>query len=368
MLDKLVIHTHDRITFKRCRRKWQFSSPWCENLSPVEKNANIHLWFGSGIHFALEDYHGYNKFGHPGAAFEAYFNAFPEEEKPLMANDMFELGLGMLDYYLKWLQPRDIYKTLWLDGKPMVECSFELQIPELTEYAQQKGIAEMVTYHGTIDKIVTDPEGRWWLVDYKTASSIDTKKLSTDSQISAYLWAAEQYLDHDIEGMIFLQMAKDVPSFPKQLKNGSFSKDKRQKTLHAYYREALMQEFGEIPKDYVEFLNELAANETEEGNCYIRWDKVERNANCKEATYEHILSEGFDMIDLVAQVGQPVYQRFYPNFTRDCAWDCPFRIICIAKDEGHDYRELLTDNFELRVETAKGERDKWRTRLQYPQV
>lgn len=360
MRDKLVIHTHDRLTFKRCRRKWQLSSPWCNNLAPIEKNANIHLWFGSGFHYALEDYHGYNKFGHPCAALEAYFNAFSDEERPLMAQETFELGIGMLEYYLKWLQNKEVFETLWLNDKPMVECSFELQIPELTEYAKSKGVAEMITYHGTIDKIVTDTEGRWWLVDYKTASTIDTKKLATDPQISAYLWATEQYLDHDIEGMIFMQFAKDVPHPPKRLAKGGFSKDKRQTTLHGDYCQALLEEFGEVPQEYVEILNELAMNETLEGNRYIRWDKVERNNDSKESTYQNILEEGYDMIDQLVQA------RCYPNQTRDCAWDCPFRMVCIAQEEGHDYKELLVDNFEVRVETAKGERDKWRTRIKYP--
>lgn len=363
----LTLHTSDRSSFKRCKRRWGLSSPWQRNLTPVEKDKSINLWFGSGFHFALEDYHGYNKFGSPVIALEAYYNAFRSEDLPERAEEMMALGMGMFDYYLKWGQNREKFETLWHNGQPMVECSFELEIKELTEYAKKHNVTvngelvDKVTYHGTIDKIVTDSEGRWWLVDYKTAASIDTKKLSTDPQISAYLWAAEQYYDHEIAGMIFLQFLKDVPEYPKRLAKGGFSTDKRQKTPHSYYREALIQEFGKVPPEYIEILNELASRESIEGNKFIRSDKVERNGYSKESTYYNIIEEGMDMLD------QIVNPRLYPNFTRDCAWDCSFRFCCIAMEEGHDADELLSDGFEIRNKTEEGETEEWRKRIKWPQ-
>jgi hypothetical protein len=58
--DIIPLHTSDRGTFKQCRRKWNWSSPARNNLVP---RASIHgivepLWFGTGIHYALE--RGYN--------------------------------------------------------------------------------------------------------------------------------------------------------------------------------------------------------------------------------------------------------------------------------------------------------------------
>lgn len=365
-MEKIVIHTSDRSTFKRCRRKWYFSSPLQRNLTPVDADKSIHLWFGSGFHFALEDYHGHNKFGNPAKALEAYYNAFPEASLPIGADEMVAMGMGMLDYYLDWMKApgRLQTKTLWLDGEPMVEKSFELEIADLSDYARKNMIAQQITYHGTIDRIVVDQEGRWWLEDYKTAAAIDTKKLLTDSQISTYLWAAEQYLDHEIAGMIFTQFLKDVPKGPRAIAAG-FSKDKRQKTPHAYYRQALIQEYGAVPAEYLDILDELASRETAEGNKFIRMDRVERNDTAKESTYEHIINEGLDMLDQLDQTRNP---RVYPNFTRDCAWDCSFRQYCLAMDEGHDFEDMLEDNFELRNESAKGEKEPWREKIVWPKV
>lgn len=57
--DIIPIHSSDRASFKFCRRQWLWSSPAKFNLIPraeiygVDKN----LWFGTGIHQALEAYY-----------------------------------------------------------------------------------------------------------------------------------------------------------------------------------------------------------------------------------------------------------------------------------------------------------------------
>ena len=45
----LGIHTSDRALFKRCRRKWAWSSPVRRGLVPVGESPTP-LWFGSGFH------------------------------------------------------------------------------------------------------------------------------------------------------------------------------------------------------------------------------------------------------------------------------------------------------------------------------
>src|SRR5688572_12675352 len=68
-----IIRTSDRGTFKRCRRKWGLSSHLQHNR--VFNNQIQYFWFGSGGHYALEDYHGYNYYKHPAEAFRAYILA-----------------------------------------------------------------------------------------------------------------------------------------------------------------------------------------------------------------------------------------------------------------------------------------------------
>lgn len=55
----IPIHNSDRGSFKRCRRNFDWSSPARQNLSPRVDIAgiNTNLWFGTGIHWALENYY-----------------------------------------------------------------------------------------------------------------------------------------------------------------------------------------------------------------------------------------------------------------------------------------------------------------------
>lgn len=383
---EIAAHTHDSISFKRCRRKWQFSSPFQMHLQPKMSvyGANKNLWFGSGFHWAMEDYHGYNKFGDPVKAFEAYVAAFRPEELPAEIDELVPLGVDMISFYQQWEKSHAKWKTVWLDGKPLVEVKFSLVLEELCYYIakvnQQKVVSvnsantalfkdaegnmyleEDVTYvqvvfHGMIDRIVEDEHGAWWLLDYKTAAAFDTKKLALDPQVSKYCWAAEQWFQRDIEGMVYLQISKSPPQPPKTTTKG-ISSDKRQRTTHTQYREALIEYYGSVaaaPAANLEMLNDLAFTETENGNKYIRYDFVPRGQAIKESTYRHIIEEGKDMLAPGVAL--------YPNPTKDCSWDCPFKDMCLSMEEGGTWQEYLED-FEVRNETLTDEPSKWQKRL-----
>lgn len=361
---EVTIHTHDRITFKRCKRYWYLASPLGLNLEPTSAEKKLNLWFGSGFHFAMEDYHGYRRFGYPEEAFEAYAAAFEPHELPYKAEESIELGMGMLAYYVKWLKRREEHKTVWLEGKPQVEVGFDLA---LSKVAEQFGMP--VYYHGTFDRIVEDPYSRWLVEDFKTAASIDTVKLSTDPQISAYLWAAPYYFQRPIVGMLYSQYAKSIPREPKVLVKGGFSKDKSQKTSHLIYREALIRQFGQVPKEYIDILNEFASQESVEGDAFIRKDTVLRTDYERAMTERHIEAEACDMIALALEVGDDLTSpRLYPTPNRDCSWECPFRAVCIAMNEGADYEFLLEDSFRQRNRSAEGEEAPWRKRIRWPTV
>lgn len=381
---ELALHTHDSLTWKRCRRKWSFSSPFARHLQPKSSlGVNQYLWFGSGFHYALEDYHGYNRYKDPVVAFLEYIKAHQPEEVPENIEELEQLGIQMLSYYKDWEKKYAKWQTVWLDDKPLVEVQFSLVLDELCHYVyggekyyydknndiwksevhlqtedilQKYGEYKEIVFHGTFDRIVSDEQGNWWVLDYKTAKAFDTGKLSLDQQISNYCWAAEQWFDRPIEGMVYLQCSKTPPKAPKITKTG-VSADKRQVTTHALYREALINYYGEVqaaPAKNVQLLNDLADAETENGDRFIRYDFVHRNEYMKIETYRRILAEGREFLDEKTVL--------YPNPTRDCAWDCPFRSVCLAMEEGADW-EFLLDDFEVRNETMKQEIPRWQIRM-----
>lgn len=348
----IALHTHDRITFKRCRLLWHFVSPLRLHLAPKEVRGAF--WFGTGIHFALEDYHSYKRFSSLNHAFQAYYNCFKRyypEQLPIDHEDLLELGHGMLAYYPVWLEQRDEYQTLWVDGVPQVEVDFSIPLPELTEY-----VGKEVRYEGTFDKVVVDSYGRLWIVDYKTTKQFDTMKLPLDAQVSAYAWAAEQYYKRPVEGIIYLQLKKMYPVFPKVTRQG-LSVDKRQHTTLKLFRYALIRDGyppgTPLPEKYLDYLNELAEQETLEGDRFIRWDMIRRSDASKQFEYDTILAEGRDMLNPDVLI--------YPNPTRDCSYDCSFRSVHLAMVDQLDWEWLLETEFQRKED----DRREWMNKLKW---
>jgi hypothetical protein len=409
-----TIRTSGRRVFRRCLRKWGFQSSMRQNLQRKGTETNIHFWFGSAIHFAMEDYFGENLFGDLTKAFQAYYAAFPAYERPEGADEHYYLGLGMLEYFKEWYPKHNEdmqFQTVWLDenkqpvepgtggARPLVEESFMLDLgltswvdveteeivkirdedvlldskgqyvvvyddSNIFDEPRRRYITKVpIYYHGTMDRIVQDKYGRWWIMDWKTAKGADTNKLDTDDQISAYMWAAEQWLGRPIHGFVYVQLTKDLAKVPKRLATGKLSVDKKQKTTYNLFRKALLDDYGEVrkaPAPMITFLNHLAAQETPEGDRFIRWDLVTRNKGQKESTYRHILAEASMMID------PDLY--LFPNPTRDCIWDCPFRDACLMMEKGEEEQaqQWLNEGFEPRPREEDGNIDSWRVNIPWP--
>jgi hypothetical protein len=305
------------------------------------------LWFGTGFHYAMEDLHGLAQHGSASDAFRYYASLFRGDDLPRESEALIEMGVSMLDYYQNmWLPRRNEFKTVYIGDKPQVEVTFSIPIPEAPGN---------VFYTGTFDRVVTDPYGRYWVVDYKTAQRFDTNKLDTDPQITAYTWAASKMYGVQFEGVLYMQFLKTMADGPKVLKNGELSQAKNQGTSYALYVAALKEMFGAIPPRYVDFVNYLASCEGPDGDSLIRRDLVRRNVAFQEAERRKIVAEIMDM----ANPDLPLY----PNPTRDCTWDCPFRIPCISMDDGSDWGAQLAEGY-----VQKDGRDGWKRKLKQVNV
>jgi len=349
-----IIRTSDRIQFKRCRRKWAFSSNLRGNLT-YSGESPAPLWFGTGFHFALEDFHGYNRFGDPFKAFQAFAAASETADRksgtstvPTDLDELLELAEGMFRHYGDWQENRREFETLWVLGRPMVELNLLVPLPRL---------GKEVYYSLTIDRLVTDGYGRIWMQDYKTYKIFQTaSKLEMDPQILSYAWGLFKLLGIEVEGMAYLQFLKTVPSAPRLLKNGMFSQAKNQTVSYLSYRRALRDHYGdEVPHDYDDFLEFLMAQENEDGDRFLRLDRVRINPAQRDSEYKKILLEGRDMLNPKLPI--------YPNPTRDCNWDCSFREACLAMDRGDDWQHILNELFVSRSEAD----DNWRQYIEWPE-
>ena len=358
-----IIRTSDRINFKRCRRKWGWSSHLKQNLGP--KEAVSPLWFGTGIHYALEDFHSHNKYGHPAAAFEAYcFAAYKNRHKESVPADYIDLkalGMFMMDYYELWLKDRSPLRTFWYRDQPQVEVKVLLKIPFNPKELYPDSPYDEVYYSLTIDRVVEDEDdGDLWLIDYKSAKRMETKHFAIDPQISAYYWAGHHiYPGRKIKGFIYQQHRKDVPEKPRMLASGKLSVAKQQLTTHRAYREQMLNLFGKNtqrwPQENMEFLNYLAGEETQDYDEYIRRDRIYKNEYNHESEGAKILLELEDMLN--------PNLALYPNPTRECVqYTCPFLNPCMSIDDDADWIDELSSTYSLRPP----ENDGWRKYLPDP--
>ena len=348
-----IVRTSDRQAFKRCRRKWNWHSPLRENLTISDSPS--YFWIGTGGHFAMEDYHGYNHYGHPAEAFRAYVDAcrtYQSKHKHGLPDDWEEqttLAEGILEHYIIWAQHRDTLQTVWLDGEPQVEITIHIPLPIDPPPGFDK-----VVYQFTLDRLV-EIDDEYWVLDWKFYKAFSQGSLELDQQMSAYIWGAKAYYDKPIAGAILHEFRKELPNAPKILASGKLSLAENQKTTHRLYREAIIEIYGDIekaPSSYINRLNDFNARESEDRDDFIRRSRTRRTELQTQAQGSLILLEAKDMCNPDLPL--------YPNPTRDCSWDCSLQDVCLMVDRDDDWSDLLNDLTIQRVEENKG----WRQYLQ----
>lgn len=346
-----IARTSDRILFKRCRRLWGWMS--VNGQGRKMRSEADYFWFGTGIHFALEDYHGINQYGHPALALKAYGVATSSVGRaPANYRELELLGMGLMSYYHEqFLQSRDPLQTLIWNDVPQVEVNARIDLGYRTDDGRR------LLYGFTLDRVIEDEFGQLWIVEYKTAKSFRIYHFDTDDQITAYCWAAWRMYGKPVAGVIYQQHKKSLPLPPKILATGKISTDARQSTSAALYKDMLTQFYGvhtNWPNPNINLYNKLLLEEDEDKDRFIRRDKVERNIHQLQAFEAKLLMELEDM----AREDLPLY----PNPTKDCEWGCPLQAACVAMDRGDDWLHLL-EAYTYAAKSVAEEQIKWRQLL-----
>jgi len=303
-----IPHASSIMQYHRCRRKWglgQIYTPLTEHKA---------LTFGTAFHEALELHFSKGLGGPPSAVLREY--NLEEEE--------FQLLDHMYNYFVDhWLEAPEnsFYKNLkFLE----TEQEFEVEVNEDVKLA------------GRIDAIVEDEYGRLWVLDYKTRSMLQGEAaFDTDIQMSIYALAAVR-MGYAVEGVIVLQFLKKEPKGLRVLKNGSYSTAKNQRVSPLIVRKQLE---GEDPQGYEEFLRYDPDEDP-----FIRAVQTHRTVQNLERTQQYVVAHHREVALLLDR-----YISFVPNFTRDCSWDCPFRAVCMAYEDGYDWEDILRGSFVSKV-------------------
>jgi hypothetical protein len=398
--DIVPLHNSDRGSFLRCRRYWDWNSPSRNNLS---LRADIHgvntdLWFGTGIHWALEQFYQPGLRHDPVESWTTWFdvqwrggtvteewldrvydlNPRPvgpsglggpelyivrglEDILPDADGDKFdelrELGVRMMTFYKEYAEVNDGFEVL------VVEHDFSIPIwdydndcilktVDLREHSPNYGASLEVHNRGRMDAIWSKPNGKLGVIDHKTSSRIDEdffEKLDTDEQVTSYLYAAEveakyydlPYAGEQMEECIYNVLRKAFPKPPTVVRGGLFSVDRKEESCTYDMLIAWMQEqdppvlYDSLSEKHQGYVDWLRDLGAEQ---FIIRKNVRRNRHQLQAAGYLMYQQAMDML-------QPDV-RIYRNMTNDFkCLGCQFRAPCLAKDDGGDWEQLIADNY-----------------------
>jgi len=321
------IHLSDMRTFRSCRRLWNYTSPLRKNLEP---NAEKHyLWTGKAIHYALSVYYA-GKNSNPEDLMNG-FDSFLETNPPNLAdgadeNEQICLASGVLNHYGMWSPSHN---------------DFEIIMPEVNIAVP---LGDDTYYTGQSDCLVKKKEGNYWLLEHKTCSRFpDYDLLVMDDQAAAYVWGCT--MDPRFEGMIpkgviFNFLRKKIPYRPELTSRGKLSQRANMDTSYEIYLNAI-EENGEDPKDYTEFLLMLRQKKNED---FFRRMPILVNQQRLKSFEQDFLGCMKDMLN------DP---RIYPTsewYGFSKCYSCPFKMPCKMESSGSNPQGLLETDFHLREE------------------
>jgi len=402
--DIIPIHASDIAAFKRCRRYWDWSSPTRTNLRRKVHiyGINFPLWFGSGIHYALEMYYDPILQRDPVEAFITWFtyqweggvvtedwlertydinpvkiadngvsidvatmtaieysqplyriqglrdlHPDPDEEEFFTHK---ELGIGMMNFYKEYAPKHDSFRVIASESSFSVPLGFE----EIDRREESPNYGKRIEVHarGKRDAVIQDLETeQFGIFDHKSKTKIDDAyfaSLEKDEQVTNYMWASQ--VEAEVYGLpyttisyvIHQALRKAYPKPPTPLSNSTPSLNRSEESTTAEMFEKYVRDNGLVP--WFEGTPKAQAYYNylvEKGDeQFIVRNRVYRNTAELHNQGEHIKAVAREMLDPNVAV--------YPHPTGDyLCINCGFRAPCIAKDDGSDYEYIIKDGYEL---------------------
>lgn len=401
----IPIHNSDRGNFKRCRRYWDWNSPARHNLNlrADTHGINSNLWFGTGIHWALEQHYTPGLSRDPVEAWKTWYDiqwrggvvtadwldkVYDLKPKPHgdtgygsasiaplwivrgledilpdsqiadgEFDELYELGVQMMMFYKDYAAKYDDFTVVLTEHDFSVpiwdyENNRILMATDIRTESPNYGQVLEVHARGRVDNVFfrADSSGnsRYGIIDYKTAGKIDEQyfeKLESDEQCTTYLWALEvesNYYNLPYKGQPIEEVIYVAlrKAFPKPPTMLQNGLFSVDRTNESTTYEMLM--------DYIKhFLPGVTFTEKQKN--YIDYLKnvgdeqfVIRKAVRRN---RHQIANAGERLYLEAldMLGSP---RIYPNISNDYnCLRCQFRAPCLAREDGGDWQQLIRDNY-----------------------
>ncbi len=312
--------------FRKCRRSWDLGSRNRQGWQQIKVNTKLFL--GTLVHECLDKFYSSGKTIDMQVEFKKLFKESLVKIKNELKVDISQediqafneqeiLGLEMLKNYVIWSEK--------IDKEQIAEIvSTEKKI----EVKLFKDLDHILVCR--IDGIVKDKDGKYWILEHKTAKSVDTN-LALNEQPVLYCYLAEKILGVKIEGILYNTLLKSYPEAPNVLKNGTLSKSKSQNTTWELYQQKI-KELKLNEEDYLEMKSELKTLDS-----YFDRQRIFKTQHEIKDIVQRYREICLDMAE---------NPRIYPTPSRDCNWFCGFKEICVMMNDGLDYKFVLENLFK----------------------
>lgn len=223
-MEGVALRTSERKQFKECQWKWERN--YIDRLQPKHDSGTA-LWFGTGIHLALEKYYvpGTERGADPVATWERYVsetrgdthyvNTYHNGDSTF-AVEALELGSAMLRTYVEHYGNEE-----WMD---VIATEYDFQIGIKYDNYTHSGVEkDKAAYVGTMDLVYRDlRDNKIYVMDHKTARALgssNTQYLPLDDQAGAYYAVAVTALRRKgligdkerVAGIVYNYLVKSLP-------------------------------------------------------------------------------------------------------------------------------------------------------------
>lgn len=246
-----------------------------------------------------------------------------EEGLPAGVNELHKEGLENETDLLIDMNKR-ITDLMELNNINIIEHEYKFEI--------DLGICEK--FEGYIDAIA-EMNGDIYLLEFKTARSINVDCVAVDSQITAYLWAVNRLIDDGLfpydkpKGVLYIVNQKSKSKEPTILKNGHLSTSRTQGVPYLAYVEKANELYGdEIPEKILDYMNWLKDND-KPNIVMVNATRYPEELSVFEKflyTYVSKIKQAKDMYESKGIVYSLKNTPVFP--TKFCYDNCDFRNIC----------------------------------------
>lgn len=215
------IRSHERITYKRCPRKWY----WAWRMGLVPKAVSFGpLELGNWMHAALANWYGkgFQRVGELAKHLDSAANRAMEEAYKApshvldKASEIATLGVEVAQAYERHYGEDEGVYVLGSE----VPLNFDIS----------EGGRIIATHRLKPDLVFRDPDGGVWLMEHKTAAQISTTHLSIDDQARPYGVMSERALrkkgiikaHQEFKGIIYNFLRKALPDLRETNAKGQY--------------------------------------------------------------------------------------------------------------------------------------------------